>query len=236
MMGIKLWQSLWPSGTFLLDAESICFRCLPAEAVIFPESSEQVSQCARLCYENNIPIIPYGTGTGLEGGVNAIKVSPGTCCRIFVILFQTMLKTLNHLIKNHTPISIIVSPQGNYDIVSSSPGMAILLAGCEITKKYWISFRKSTSRNWLSVALSCFPKTLGKPCVSFVFPRPTFLQGFRWKILVRKMAQVPDSVFGCPGKPVILHHGWTIMSGLGRYPGRFVQNVRARFLLIVASK
>ena len=53
----------------------IFFRCVPAEAVIFPENTDQVSQCARLCYENNIPIIPFGTGTGLEGGTGALNVS-----------------------------------------------------------------------------------------------------------------------------------------------------------------
>ena len=48
---------------------------MPAEAVIFPENTDQVSRCARLCYENSIPIIPFGTGTGLEGGTGAVHVS-----------------------------------------------------------------------------------------------------------------------------------------------------------------
>ena len=42
--------------------------------VVFPQNVEQVSEVAKLCYSKGIHIIPFGTGTGLEGGVNAIEV------------------------------------------------------------------------------------------------------------------------------------------------------------------
>lgn len=42
--------------------------------VAFAESVEQVSGVARLCNEHRVPLIPFGSGTGLEGGINAIKV------------------------------------------------------------------------------------------------------------------------------------------------------------------
>ncbi len=65
----------------------------------------------------------------------------------------------------------------------------LLNRGYEITKNYWVSFRKATSKNWLSVAISDFRKTLRKPWVSFGFPRLRFLlQGFPSEILVRKIA------------------------------------------------
>lgn len=35
---------------------------------------EQVSLLATACYSRGIPIIPFGTGTGLEGGVSAVQV------------------------------------------------------------------------------------------------------------------------------------------------------------------
>ena len=41
----------------------------------FASSVDQVSGVARLCSDNGVPLIPFGSGTGLEGGVNAIKVS-----------------------------------------------------------------------------------------------------------------------------------------------------------------
>ncbi|XP_067905713.1 probable D-lactate dehydrogenase, mitochondrial isoform X1 [Heterodontus francisci] len=48
-------------------------RCRPPDVVVWPQNVEQVSRLARICSENNIPIIPFGTSTGLEGGVLAMK-------------------------------------------------------------------------------------------------------------------------------------------------------------------
>lgn len=50
------------------------FRSVPADLVVWPETSEQVSQISKLCYDNDVPITPFGTGTGLEGGVNSLEV------------------------------------------------------------------------------------------------------------------------------------------------------------------
>ncbi|XP_043563118.1 probable D-lactate dehydrogenase, mitochondrial isoform X3 [Chiloscyllium plagiosum] len=47
--------------------------CKPPDAVVWPQNVEQVSRMARICFENNIPIIPFGTSTGMEGGVLAVK-------------------------------------------------------------------------------------------------------------------------------------------------------------------
>ena len=46
----------------------------PPEVVVFPTKVEQVSEIARLCNRECIPVIPFGTGTGLEGGVGAVQV------------------------------------------------------------------------------------------------------------------------------------------------------------------
>jgi len=43
----------------------------PPEAVIFPESTEEVVEIVKLCKESGTPIIPYGVGTSLEGHLNA---------------------------------------------------------------------------------------------------------------------------------------------------------------------
>ncbi|XP_002125231.2 putative D-lactate dehydrogenase, mitochondrial [Ciona intestinalis] len=37
--------------------------------VVWPNSVQEVSEVARACYLNAVPMIPFGTGTGLEGGV-----------------------------------------------------------------------------------------------------------------------------------------------------------------------
>lgn len=43
----------------------------PPEAVIFPESTEEVVEIVNLCRESRTPIIPFGVGTSLEGHLNA---------------------------------------------------------------------------------------------------------------------------------------------------------------------
>lgn len=40
---------------------------------ITPTSSKQIQHCIKYCYENDIPIIPVGARTGLEGGIHALK-------------------------------------------------------------------------------------------------------------------------------------------------------------------
>ena len=41
------------------------------DAVVFPQSAEDVQQIVRICGRHRVPIIPFGTGTSFEGSVNA---------------------------------------------------------------------------------------------------------------------------------------------------------------------
>ena len=43
----------------------------PPDAVVFPHSTEEVQQIVRICAAHDLPIIPFGVGTSLEGHVNA---------------------------------------------------------------------------------------------------------------------------------------------------------------------
>ncbi|UWQ33821.1 FAD-binding protein [Leisingera sp. M527] len=43
----------------------------PPDAVVFPTSAEEVSEIIKVCAEYGVPVIPFGTGTSLEGHVNA---------------------------------------------------------------------------------------------------------------------------------------------------------------------
>ena len=40
-----------------------------SKAVVFPETNQEVSQILRLCNEHKVPVVPFGTGTSLEGNV-----------------------------------------------------------------------------------------------------------------------------------------------------------------------
>jgi D-lactate dehydrogenase (cytochrome) len=44
----------------------------PPEAVAFVENNDEVAQIARICFQYKKPIIPFGTGTSLEGHVAAL--------------------------------------------------------------------------------------------------------------------------------------------------------------------
>ena len=50
-----------------------------SKAVVFPETNEEVSKLLKLCNEHKIPVVPFGTGTSLEGNVlgneNGITIS-----------------------------------------------------------------------------------------------------------------------------------------------------------------
>ena len=45
---------------------------VPPDVVVFAESTEHVQEICKLCFDQNIPIIPHGTGTGLEAGISAL--------------------------------------------------------------------------------------------------------------------------------------------------------------------
>jgi D-lactate dehydrogenase (cytochrome) len=45
----------------------------PPDAVVFARSTEEVSEAVTICAQHKVPIVPFGTGTSLEGHVAALR-------------------------------------------------------------------------------------------------------------------------------------------------------------------
>src|SRR3970040_1356197 len=45
----------------------------PPDAVVFPESTDEVRDIVMICRRHRVPMIPYGVGTSLEGHILAIR-------------------------------------------------------------------------------------------------------------------------------------------------------------------
>jgi len=54
--------------------------CVPPDAVAFAQSTAEVSEFVKICARHKVPIIPFGSGTGLEGHVVALR--GGVCIDI----------------------------------------------------------------------------------------------------------------------------------------------------------
>ena len=47
--------------------------CVPPDAVAFAQSTEEVSEIVKICARHKVPLIPFGSGTGVEGNVVALR-------------------------------------------------------------------------------------------------------------------------------------------------------------------
>ncbi len=73
---------------------------IPPDAVVTPHTTEEVSQIVVLCAEHQVPVIPYGTGTALEGHVAALQGG-----------ISINLQEMNQVIELHADdLDVVVQP------------------------------------------------------------------------------------------------------------------------------
>lgn len=49
------------------------FDGMPPDAVVFPQSTQEVQDIVKICAAHHVPIVPYGAGTSLEGNIHAMQ-------------------------------------------------------------------------------------------------------------------------------------------------------------------
>jgi len=70
LLGPRFSQS--PSDRDLHGRDESAYAAPPPDAVAWPQSTAEVSQILRLCQEHRTPVIPFGSGSSLEGHVLAV--------------------------------------------------------------------------------------------------------------------------------------------------------------------
>ena len=66
----------------------------PPDIVVYPRTTEEVAEIVRLCAAREVPVIPFGTGTSLEGHINApfggVSVDVSLMKRIVAVLDEEL--------------------------------------------------------------------------------------------------------------------------------------------------
>lgn len=45
---------------------------IPPQLIVYPESTEQVSEIMKICHRTRTPVVPFGVGTSLEGHITPL--------------------------------------------------------------------------------------------------------------------------------------------------------------------
>jgi len=92
------------------------FRVMP-QAVLLPDSTEQVQKIVRVCHRERIPFVARGSGTGLSGGAlpvaNGIVISLARMNRILEVDFPNARVVVEPGVLN-LDVTVRVSPKGYF--------------------------------------------------------------------------------------------------------------------------
>ena len=143
LLGARFDQSQTTRNTHAVDASYHAAR--PPLAVAYPTSVDEISAIARLCTTHKVPLIPFGTGTAVEGGIVAasggLTVDLSRMNRILAVNVADMDATveagvtrnqLNDYLKEqntdlHFPVEVVgvpITPVKRRSIISPMKGRA----------------------------------------------------------------------------------------------------------------
>jgi glycolate oxidase len=138
-----------PEGRLTYEADMHTFYRGAPDAVVLPETAEQVLEVVRLCRRERVPVVPRGSGTGLIGGamapVGGVMVSMNRMDRILELDFANRCATvqpglINLWLSNATrPHGYYFAPDPSSQMVSSIGGNASTNAGGPHCLKYGIT-------------------------------------------------------------------------------------------------
>lgn len=133
-------RGLVPEPALLLDEETrrvyecdglSAHRTIPG-CVVMPETIEQVQAVCRYCFENNIPLVARGAGTGLSGGAmpheQGVLLSLAKFDRILEIDTAARLARVQPGVRN-LAISDAAAPYGLYYAPDPSSQIACTIGG-----------------------------------------------------------------------------------------------------------
>ena len=61
-----------PTELLVFECDGLTLSKHPPDAVVYPESTEEVAEIVRICQRHTTPFLARGAGTGLSGGAIAV--------------------------------------------------------------------------------------------------------------------------------------------------------------------
>jgi D-lactate dehydrogenase (cytochrome) len=107
----------------------------PPDAVVYPESTDEVARIVRTCHEHGVPMIPFGIGSSLEGHIAAID--GGVCIdlsgmnRVVAVRPDDLDATVQAGVTRRQ-LNAVLQPQGYFFPVD--PGADATLGGMAATR------------------------------------------------------------------------------------------------------
>jgi glycolate dehydrogenase FAD-linked subunit len=137
--GNKLSEILGQEGVIYADDELIAYDCdaltgyrIKPLFVVLPKTSDEVSRVVRLCYEEEVPYVPRGAGTGLSGGAlpteEGIVISLSRMSRVLEIDIPNERVVVEPGVTNLT-VTNTVSPYGFYYAPDPSSQIVCTIGG-----------------------------------------------------------------------------------------------------------